>query len=206
LHFLIKNIQTALWHSQPKKQNYGMCAVAFQDQRTQWLRVASSGVKCHGTYACLQITEHGGSFLHRIKDRRRRAILEGQIGHLLVHPNIVSTFACYSGPVPVEKLTLPHLRGSKPLTGTRHATLQCQEYCSAGSLRSALDSGLLESNNVDGQEGISFHWFRTVAQVAAQVATGVAYAHSCGVLHCDLKADNILLQPLSDDQRFPGMP
>lgn len=144
--------------------------------------------------------------MHRIKDRRKRAILEGDIGHLLVHPNIVTTFACYSGPVPVEKLTLPHLRESKTLTGTRDATLQCQEYCSSGSLRSALDSGLLEPKDAIKQEGVTFQWFRTVAQVAGQVATGVAYAHSCGVLHCDLKADNILLQRLSEDQRFPGTP
>lgn len=148
--------------------------------------------------------EHGGSFLHRIKDRRRRAILEGDIARLLVHPNIVITYACCSGHVPVEKLTLAHLRAGKPAGGTRDVTLHFQEYCSQGSLRAALDSKLLRP--AEGEQGVEFKWFCTVAQVAAQVATGLAFAHSCGVLHCDLKGENVLLQRLPDDQRFPGAP
>ena len=99
-----------------------------------------------------------------------------------------------------------------------------------GSLRDALDRGLLwKPTDAEMQpsgssalldtvgtgtvpppaEALAAHnndlgYFRVVADIATQVATGLAYAHSCGVVHCDVKAENVMLQRLSADQRFEG--
>ena len=84
-------------------------------------------------------------------------------------------------------------------------TLHFQEFCSLGSLRSALDKGTLGSrSDGDDEVGSNLEYFRTVAHIAAQAASGLAYAHSCGVLHCDVKSENVLLQRVDSEQRFEG--
>ena len=47
----------------------------------------------------MQVIEHGGSMLHRLKDLRHRAVLEAHIIHQLVHPNIITSYGYFSGQV-----------------------------------------------------------------------------------------------------------
>jgi serine/threonine protein kinase len=156
----------------------------------------------------VQVIEHGGGILHRIKDGRSRAVLEAHITHQLVHPNIVTSFGYFSGVVTASKLMLPSRSRDVKVDphATRDVTLHFQEYCALGSLRAALDKGTLGNPDAGaGGEGGGLVYFKAVAHIAAQVAAGVAYAHSCGVLHCDLKSENVLLQRLAADQRFEGV-
>ena len=155
-----------------------------------------------------QMIEHGGSILARIKDGRSRAALEAAIMQQLVHPNIVTCYGYYSGRIPASKLTvLQRSRDRAPsvdVHATRDVTLHFQEYCGAGSLRAALDNELLGKPDSGSEDTQTLAYFRTVAQVAHQVAAGLGYAHGCGVLHCDVKSENVLLQRLPHDQRFEG--
>ena len=158
----------------------------------------------------MQVIEHGSGALHRVKDRRKLALLEGAIGSRLVHPNIVTTYGYYTGLVPTSKLTLPHLRTrSDDAAPPRDVTLVLQEFCSGGSLRVALDNGSLtpdqgSSPGEVGSEPKGFERFRVVAHIASQVAAALVSAHSCGVMHCDVKTENILLRELPEDACFPG--
>lgn len=77
--------------------------------------------------ACMQVIEHSVGMSRRHNDRTARAALEATIAHLLVHPNIVTTYATHSGAVPVARLALPgSTTHDAPLSQTRDVTLLFQ--------------------------------------------------------------------------------
>ena len=125
--------------------------------------------------------EHGSGLMKREKDRGRLARLEAAVCKLLVHPNIVATYAFHTGLVPMSKLAIGG-RKDRQAGATKMVTLLVQEFCSRGTLRDALDEGALGTR----ADGLSY--FRVCAKLMAQVAYGLSHAHSIGVVHADLKA------------------
>jgi len=65
------------------------------------------------------------------------------------------------------------------------------EYCDRGSLAQGLATGLCWKD-VDPKFRIVN--FRTVLRIALEVAKAMAHLHSCGIVHGDLKPENVLLQ------------
>ncbi|CAD7699203.1 unnamed protein product [Ostreobium quekettii] len=65
------------------------------------------------------------------------------------------------------------------------------EYCDRGSLAQALQSGLCWTD-VDPKFRIVN--FRTVLCIALEIARAMTHLHACGIVHGDLKPENVLLQ------------
>lgn len=178
------------------------------------MEAARRAVRVKFTPAAVQIIEHDSSVaLSRVKDRRGRAALEGQLGRLLSHPNIVAGYGVFSGSFPHSKLCVA---GSKtafePGVDERMVTLLIQEYCARGPLRDALRNDTLYSDGPADpaaataavSEGAPLRRLKVLAQVAGQIAFGLAHMHAHHVVHCDLNASNVFLQPAPVDSRTEG--
>lgn len=92
------------------------------------------------------------------------AALEAELSMSLSHPNVVRTLAWHQA------------------AGQTSIVL---DYMDQGTLQSAIDAGRL-------REGGSLSLLAALA-TAREVASGMAYLHMRGVLHCDLTASNVLL-------------
>ncbi|NNJ11028.1 protein kinase [Chloroflexales bacterium ZM16-3] len=101
------------------------------------------------------------------QELRDRFLREARSLDRLDHPNIVRSYDC----------------GLDPASGRLYLVM---ELASGGSLR-----GLLAGYQ---QRGRALP-LAEVVDLAAQAARGLAYAHRRGVVHRDIKPDNLLLQP-----------
>ncbi|KAF8056374.1 serine/threonine-protein kinase [Scenedesmus sp. PABB004] len=129
----------------------------------------------------------------------------------LRHPNIVNTYACLTDMVEERRRS----RGSSGHASSgalnicfrkaRPADLGdasrdtynivVMERCDRGNLWTAVRHGqLLHKQLPDGRLKINM---RLLYTVLLDVAGALAYMHSCGVVHCDIKAENVLLHTAS---------
>lgn len=88
---------------------------------------------------------------------------EVEIGQRVRHANVVSTYGM----------------GTAESGGTRFLYL-CMEYVQGRSLREMLEAGGSVPESL-------------LREIASQVAAGLSALHQAGVLHCDLKPENVLL-------------
>jgi len=65
------------------------------------------------------------------------------------------------------------------------------EYCDAGTLLHALKAGAFHRRLNGGQIGVDLP---AILEVLIEVAGSIQYFHSLHLVHCDIKADNILLK------------
>ena len=114
----------------------------------------------------LELFASGQSDL-RQRDPRTLLLLEGRLHSCLHHPNIVQLYG-------VQETTLP--------------VMLVLEYCDSGNLLNALRQARAPAS---GGQDFSLAQRR---DMAAQVASGLAYLHSKLCLHRDLAARNVLLK------------
>lgn len=189
----------------------GVCMIAAAGGVRSWGVIAVSGRS-----ACTQIVEHDSRVpMPRVKDMHARAILEGRLGRLLCHPNIVAGFGTFSGAFPHERLCIP---GSTMAADgpDRNVTLLLQELCNRGTLRAALQSGALYAgaeaaaaaagDAADAAAGAQLRRLKVLAQAARQVAFGLSHMHAYHVVHCDLNASNVFLQAVVPESGAAGSP
>ncbi|MEV6057692.1 protein kinase [Streptomyces sp. NPDC052107] len=65
------------------------------------------------------------------------------------------------------------------------------EYVRGGSLRESIDTGALYAG--DSETVVT-----RILRISSQMARGLEFAHGSGVLHCDVKPDNVLLESGAD--------
>eukprot|EP00892_Ulva_mutabilis_P001391 jgi/Ulvmu1/11252/UM073_0024.1 len=172
-----------------------------------------------GQQVVCKVIEHDNSVaFSRVKDRRSRAALEGQLGRLLSHPNIVAGYGAFSGHFPASKLCVAGNRvaGAGPVgVDGRVVTLLLQEFCAGGPLRSALQKNKLYADCTVSTAGAAAAaraadeqaplWrLKVLAQVASQVAAGLAHMHALNIVHCDLNASNVFLHPVASENLTEG--
>mmetsp|Transcript_2164 Transcript_2164/g.7549 ORF Transcript_2164/g.7549 Transcript_2164/m.7549 type:complete len:754 (-) Transcript_2164:58-2319(-) len=104
---------------------------------------------------------------------------ESKVAPKLDHPNVVRT---------LHLSTHSAVKEYAPGVPTQWETVLVQEYCSGGSLLDALRSRQLERDGCGIPHPV-------LHDIATQVAEGMAYLMSSGVVHGDLKAANVLLYP-----------
>ncbi|KIZ04237.1 Mitogen-activated protein kinase kinase kinase 11 [Monoraphidium neglectum] len=102
------------------------------------------------------------------RDPQSGAALEAELSAALSHPNIVRTLAWHEA---------------------NGQTWLVLDYADKGTLQAAVDSGAMRG---PGGSGGSVNLLRALA-TTREVASGMAYLHALGILHCDLTASNVLL-------------
>ncbi|GBF87377.1 hypothetical protein Rsub_00088 [Raphidocelis subcapitata] len=151
-----------------------------------------------------------------VKDAVEMAVLS-----CVHHPNIVSLYTCItdcietadkdsagttssSGPATLGgsgHVLRPRYR--RLLPGEDHEGAICSivvmEYCDAGTLRGALRRGVFHRCLPGGEVGVDL---AAVLEVLIEVAAAIQYCHSLQLVHCDIKAENVLLK--SDRSRRLG--
>ena len=107
---------------------------------------------------------------------------EANLSQQLRHPNVVSTFI-YTNNTAVSKLD----------DENEETSVIVMEFCDKGGLKAAIEEKVfLEKANP------IISW---MIMTLKDIAAGVAYLHEIGVLHGDLKTDNVLLCSKSTDVR-----
>ncbi|GFH10131.1 protein kinase domain-containing protein, partial [Haematococcus lacustris] len=137
--------------------------------------------------------EHSTGVLGKQQNRSKLARSEAAVSRLLLHPNIVLTYECSTGNLDASKLKVSGLPGKQQPLNARPGrmkmmTLMVQEFCEMGTLRDAL---LKRKFGLD-PDMPDFH--HKVLHLALDIANGMKYIHGLRILHCDLKAENVLLQ------------
>lgn len=102
----------------------------------------------------------------------------------LKHPNVVAYLMHHTGAVGGTNEAANPVQGEIPWQ-----TTLVSEFCIGGSLRQVLRNPEL----VGAAKHIDIAM--EVKCIVGQIATGMSYLHSRGVIHGDLKASNVLLQP-----------
>jgi serine/threonine protein kinase len=127
---------------------------------------------------------------------RKRFLVEAQSAAQLHHPNIVPVYAvgCERGTHfyamqlihgrPVSSALFDEIANSNgnsvPNSSGLNSTLRAEATLRDDALRSSMRSRTLDRN-------------RIIASLIAQVADALEYAHSCGIVHRDVKPGNLLL-------------
>lgn len=70
------------------------------------------------------------------------------------------------------------------------------EYCNLGSMANAVEHGLLHMN-----EEKTLPHFQHITLAAIDVANAMEHLHAAGIIHGDLKSQNVLLKESSSDER-----
>lgn len=85
-----------------------------------------------------------------------------------------------------------NLKGSNDVSGPTHRTWIVMEFCDKGSLRNAIADGVFFLDKQRTKPKIS-----TVLLMALDIASGLQYLHANGIIHGDVKAENVLLKSSS---------
>merc|ERR1712130_806000 len=114
--------------------------------------------------------------------------LEVVLASQMLHPHIVQLFT-FARSVPMNEST--NSVKDVPQEDAAGTLTLVMEYCNAGSLMAAIHNG--EYYNLSS----SFERvpdLQAILATAIEIASGLAYMHSKGIVHGDLTAHNILLQ------------
>ncbi|KAK9805926.1 hypothetical protein WJX73_005723 [Symbiochloris irregularis] len=124
--------------------------------------------------------------------RRSQALLEAAVSSAVHHPHVVETYDYQL--VDAETATL--VDPINILTGSMELRM-LMEWCDAGSLMTALEDGRLQpvgpQGNPDG--------FEAICITLLEVAQAMHHLHCMHIVHCDLKAKNVLLSSAAGDLR-----
>jgi serine/threonine protein kinase len=93
------------------------------------------------------------------------------IGKAMVHSNVINIMEC-----------------SVRTTSNRHEAWIVMELCHNGSLLRWNDRGYFRSDACSYEGGVDVG---LVIEMSLQIAKGIAYLHSCDVIHGDLNCDNV---------------
>lgn len=140
-----------------------------------------------------------------------KAAMEMAALSTLRHPNIVRTYACLTEMV--EERTPRRRRSSDPTkvpamdvhfrkathedeaAGKSNYNILVMEQCDRGCLWTAIrHQQLLHKKLPDGRSKINM---RLLYSILLEIANSLKYLHSVGMVHCDLKADNIIMASTS---------
>ncbi|PNW70197.1 hypothetical protein CHLRE_17g709900v5 [Chlamydomonas reinhardtii] len=143
----------------------------------------------------------------------KRSAMEVAVSQSISHPNIVQVYAAFSGvvvvrchyrdsPLPVLRLCAPDdamLGNSDP--GPLNQVL-CLEYCDVGTLLAASRSGAFRQPCATGPANGAI-WPALVPLYTSllEVALALRHLHSRRLVHCDVKAANVLLKSSTRDPR-----
>ncbi|KAK9827328.1 hypothetical protein WJX81_005997 [Elliptochloris bilobata] len=151
---------------------------------------------------------------HSTKDgNEATAEREALLATSLSHPNIISTYKICTAQAQGAGMPAPFAQASQqmsqPSTEEEQAeaderdrdarlieTWMLMEYCERGSLADALRSGRLRRPDTTGTPDM-----QTIIACLLDIASGMEYLHTAGVLHGDLKPANVLLKATSADRR-----
>ena len=97
---------------------------------------------------------------------------------------------CSSALGPLSSAPSPSPSSLLPSTPLSHPPAP-QEYCDAGSLSHAVKAGAFHRRLPGGQVGVDLP---AVLEVLLEVAGAIQYVHELHLVHCDVKADNVLLK------------
>lgn len=114
---------------------------------------------------------------------------ESRISESLLHENVVRTF----GSLDVKA---KELFGEFLTHGDRICKVIAMEYCDKGELSRAIDKGEYVLSVRSLQPNMS-----AILHSALDIAKGLEYLHSIGIVHGDLKPDNVLRKTDEDDPR-----
>ncbi|KAI8470348.1 MAG: kinase-like domain-containing protein [Monoraphidium minutum] len=160
----------------------------------------------HGAPAAVKVLRPAGDERRAAQDAVEAAVLS-----MAAHPNIVALYAALtdmveapraassSGSLSGDKAApaplLPRYRrlgpGEDPGEGCPVVNILVLEFCDRGSLRDALRSGAFHRPLPGGSLGVDV---AALAEVLLGAACALAHLHALGVVHGDVKADNVLLK------------
>ncbi|MEW5303808.1 MAG: hypothetical protein WDW36_006463 [Sanguina aurantia] len=154
------------------------------------------------TKVVIKLIEHGTGVLGKEQNRGRLARVEAVISRLLLHPNIVTTYDCCTGPINSSRLA--NLAVGKKQGHGRNAagrercmTVIVQEYCVLGTLKDAL---VRKKAGLDPADAV---FIPAVMHLALGIANGMKHLASLRIMHADLKAENVLLQKVAPTPENP---
>ncbi|KIZ04238.1 hypothetical protein MNEG_3718 [Monoraphidium neglectum] len=107
------------------------------------------------------------------RDSQSGVALEAELSAALSHPNIVRTLAWHEA---------------------NGQTWLVLDYADKGTLQAAVDGGAMRGTGGKDRGGAPGGFdLLPVLSTAREIASGMAYLHALGILHCDLTASNVLL-------------
>ncbi|KAF6260015.1 kinase-like domain-containing protein [Scenedesmus sp. NREL 46B-D3] len=150
--------------------------------------------------------------------------MEMAVLNTIRHPNVVRVYAVYTdmveeavpgalpGPDNANRRFRPAWDGSIPLvTGCSSlCNIVVMEVCDKGNLRQSMRRGLLHKRTANKGLVVDMRLLVTVRAallVLLEVARSIQYLHGMDIIHCDVKAENVLLKtnPSSPTGRlWPG--
>lgn len=153
-----------------------------------------------------------------IKDLRKGscAAPESELMHGINHPNLIQVYGvqCFDGVEAADIYGVESALGSTfnsdifsspcHMEGERRwftqesqrQTWVIMEYCDAGSLWDAIRSGDLDMKSISGSPNYS-----SIIGIAMEVALGMSHLHKQGIVHGDLKAQNVMLKKSKTSER-----
>jgi serine/threonine protein kinase len=125
----------------------------------------------HGQYVAVKVVPQSDDFVN-----------EAEISASLDHPNVVHTLIHT-----VRKASKHPLEDGSP------STIIVMEFCDRGGLQSAVEKGTFVQNGNRNQQ-----W---IIETLLDVARGMGYLHTKGVVHADLNTRNVMLSSSDEDKR-----
>lgn len=164
--------------------------------KVSWHHMSNPLDPCLTTFTfavVVKLIEHGTGLLGKEQNRGRLARVEAAVSRMLIHPNVVITYDCCTGPMDTLgrlSAAAPTSRGAVRSNKPKVMTVMVQEYCEGGTLRDVinkqafgLDRSLPDYNN-------------QALRIALDIANGMRYLSMLRILHLDLKAENVLMQKM----------
>jgi eukaryotic-like serine/threonine-protein kinase len=140
-----------------------------------------------------------------LKVSENRGLGEGQALAELQHQHIVQVFAQFT-----DSANGKHCLSLQYVPGTTLAGII--DHLHTGGIRPALGQQVLEAIGIESQDEIPFDpagirnrqtlaasdFAAAVCWIGVQMAEALAFAHGRGVLHCDIKPANVLVNPYGE--------